>query len=91
MQTYCPAFLRGNGFFYVIFHVFNVNNNVHGKNRDQRAEKGKGRFDSFGPDGFSADGQKDDEERFDGGCLKTQPPRIFPIGLCSDAKRRRNK
>ena len=42
-------------------------------------------------DGFSADGQKADAERFERGYLKTQPPKIFPVGLCTDAKSRRTQ
>ena len=42
-------------------------------------------------DGFSAYERTNDAERFEGGDLKTQPPKIFPVGLCSDAKSRRIK
>ena len=38
---------------------------------------------------FQQMSKKDDTERFECGYLKTQPPKILPVGLCSDAKRRR--
>ncbi len=58
MQTCFRCFQDKKRVVYVIFHVFDVNNNVRGKNRDQRAEIEKRRFDSFGPDGLKRPNKK---------------------------------
>jgi hypothetical protein len=70
---FSPGFPHGNTFRVRAepdtMSVEDLSSQMRKAVRNSERKQGELRF--LGSDGFSADGQKDDAERFDGGCLKT--------------------